>query len=148
MTRNEMFEHIVELLGGRAAEEIIFQDISTGASNDIDRASQTARDMVARYGMSKQIGTISYHSDDEVFIGGSYGKTKSYSESVAGQIDDEVKTVIDAAYSKALELLTDNRDKLDAVAEFLLKNENMTGDQFKTLMEGQNTTVEEATETE
>ena len=148
MTRNEMFEHIVELLGGRAAEEIIFQDISTGASNDIDRASQTARDMVARYGMSKQIGTISYHSDDEVFIGGSYGKTKSYSESVAGQIDDEVKTVIDAAYQKALELLTDNRDKLDAVAEFLLKNENMTGEQFKTLMEGQNTTVEEATETE
>ena len=148
MTRNEMFEHIVELLGGRAAEEIIFQDISTGASNDIDRASQTARDMVARYGMSKQIGTISYHSDDEVFIGGSYGKTKSYSESVAGQIDDEVKTVIDAAYSKALELLTENRDKLDAVAEFLLKHENMTGEQFKTLMEGQNTTVEEATETE
>ena len=148
MTRNEMFEHIVELLGGRAAEEIIFQDISTGASNDIDRASQTARDMVARYGMSKQIGTISYHSDDEVFIGGSYGKTKSYSESVAGQIDDEVKTVIDAAYSKALELLTDNRDKLDAVAEFLLKHENMTGEQFKTLMEGQDTTVEEATETE
>ena len=148
MTRNEMFEHIVELLGGRAAEEIVFQDISTGASNDIDRASQTARDMVARYGMSKQIGTISYHSDDEVFIGGSYGKTKSYSESVAGQIDEEVKSVIDAAYSKALELLTENRDKLDAVAEFLLKNENMTGDQFKTLMEGQNTTVEEATETE
>ena len=148
MTRNEMFEHIVELLGGRAAEEIIFKDISTGASNDIDRASQTARDMVARYGMSKQIGTISYHSDDEVFIGGSYGKTKSYSESVAGQIDDEVKTVIDAAYSKALELLTDNRDKLDAVAEFLLKHENMTGEQFKTLMEGQDTTVEEATETE
>ena len=148
MTRNEMFEHIVELLGGRAAEEIIFRDISTGASNDIDRASQTARDMVARYGMSKQIGTISYHSDDEVFIGGSYGKTKSYSESVAGQIDDEVKTVIDAAYSKALELLTENRDKLDAVAEFLLKHENMTGEQFKTLMEGQDTTVEEATETE
>ena len=148
MTRNEMFEHIVELLGGRAAEEIIFQDISTGASNDIDRASQTARDMVARYGMSKQIGTISYHSEDEVFIGGSYGKTKSYSERMAGQIDDEVKSVIDAAYSKALELLTDNRDKLDAVAEFLLKHENMTGEQFKTLMEGQNTTVEEATETE
>ena len=148
MTRNEMFEHIVELLGGRAAEEIIFRDISTGASNDIDRASQTARDMVARYGMSKRLGTISYHSEDEVFIGGSYGKTKSYSESVAGQIDDEVKSVIDAAYSKALELLTDNRDKLDAVAEFLLKHENMTGEQFKTLMEGQNTTVEEATETE
>ena len=148
MTRNEMFEHIVELLGGRAAEEIIFRDISTGASNDIDRASQTARDMVARYGMSKALGTISYLSDDEVFIGGSYGKTKSYSEQVAGKIDDEVKAVIDSAYDKALELLNANRDKLDAVAEYLLKHENMTGEQFKTLMEGQDTTVEEATETE
>ena len=135
MTRNEMYEHIVELLGGRAAEEIIFRDISTGASNDIDRATQTARDMVARYGMSKGIGTISYHSEDEVFIGGSYGKTKSYSEQVAGQIDDEVKAVIDSAYARAIELLTENRDKLESVAEFLLTNENMTGDQFRSVME-------------
>ena len=135
MTRNEMFEDIVGLLGGRAAEEIVFGDITTGASNDIDRASQTARDMVARYGMSKQLGTISYLSDDEVFIGGSYGKTKSYSEQVAGKIDDEVKIVIDAAYTKALQLLTDNRHKLDAVTEFLLANENMTADQFLAVME-------------
>ena len=135
MTRNEMYEHIVELLGGRAAEEIIFRDISTGASNDIDRATQTARDMVARYGMSKGIGTVSYHSEDEVFIGGSYGKTKSYSEQVAGQIDDEVKAVIDSAYARAIELLTENRDKLESVAEFLLTNENMTGDQFRSVME-------------
>ncbi len=135
LTRNEMFEDIVGLLGGRAAEEIVFRDITTGASNDIDRASQTARDMVARYGMSKRLGTISYHSEDEVFIGGSYGKTKSYSEQVAGEIDGEVKTVIDAAYDKCNELLTANRDKLDAVAEFLLKHENMTGDQFRAVME-------------
>ena len=135
MTRNEMFEDIVGLLGGRAAEELVFRDITTGASNDIDRASQTARDMVARYGMSKQLGTISYLSDDEVFIGGSYGKTKSYSEQVAGKIDDEVKIVIDAAYTKALQLLTDNRHKLDAVTEFLLANENMTADQFLAVME-------------
>ena len=83
-----------------------------------------------------------------MFIGGSYGKTRSYSEQVAGQIDEEVKAVIDRAYDMAIQLLTTNRDKLDAVAEFLLKHENMTGEQFKTLMEGQDTTVEEATETE
>ena len=135
LTRNEMFEDIVGLLGGRAAEEIVFKDITTGASNDIDRASQTARDMVARYGMSKRLGTISYLSDDEVFIGGSYGKTKSYSEQVAGTIDEEVKAVIDSAYQKALELLTVNRDKLDAVTEFLLKHENMTGEQFRAIMD-------------
>ena len=135
MSRNEMFEHIVELLGGRAAEEIVFQDITTGASNDIERASKTARDMVARYGMSKAIGTVSYHSEDEVFIGGSYGKTKSYSEKVAGIIDDEVKAVIGSAYEKALELLKENRQKLDAVAEFLLKNESMTGEEFRAVME-------------
>ena len=135
LTRNEMFEDIVGLLGGRAAEELVFRDITTGASNDIDRASQTARDMVARYGMSKKLGTISYLSDDEVFIGGSYGKTKSYSEQVAGTIDEEVKAVIDAAYDRCIQLLTENRDKLDAVAEFLLKNENMTGDEFRAIMD-------------
>ena len=142
LTRNEMFEDIVGLLGGRAAEEIVFRDITTGASNDIDRASETARDMVARYGMSKRIGTISYHSEDEVFIGGSYGKTKSYSEQVAGTIDQEVKAVIDSAYDRCVEILTTHRDKLDAVAEFLLKHENMTGEQFKTLMEGQDIAIE------
>ena len=143
LTRNEMFEDIVGLLGGRAAEEIVFRDVTTGASNDIDRASQTARDMVSRYGMSKNLGTISYNSDDEVFIGGSYGKTRSYSERIAGQIDDEVKTVIDAAYSKSLELLGEHREKLDAVAEFLLKYESMTGDQFRACMEGREIIVEE-----
>ena len=144
MTRNEMFEDIVGLLGGRAAEEIVFRDITTGASNDIDRATKTARDMVARYGMSKTIGTVSYHSEDEVFIGGSYGKTKSYSEKVAGVIDDEVKAVIGSAYERALELLNEHRDKLDEVAEFLLKNENMTGDEFRAVMDG--TPVEEIAE--
>ena len=144
LTRNEMFEDIVGLLGGRAAEEIVFRDITTGASNDIDRASQTARDMVARYGMSKRLGTISYLSDDEVFIGGSYGKTKSYSEKVAGTIDEEVKTVIDSAYNKALELLNTHRDKLDAVTAFLLEHENMTGDQFRTIMDGESSAIEEA----
>ena len=144
LTRNEMYEDIIGLLGGRVAEEIVFRDITTGASNDIDRASETARNMVARFGMSKNIGTISYHSEDEVFIGGSYGKTKSYSEQVAGRIDDEVKAVIDAAYDKCTTILTENREKLDAVAEFLIKHESMTGDQFKTLMEGQEIAIEES----
>ena len=143
LTRNEMFEDIVGLLGGRAAEEIVFQDITTGASNDIDRATKIARDMVARYGMSKTIGTVSYHSEDEVFIGGSYGKTKSYSEKVAGVIDDEVKTVIGSAYERALELLNEHRDKLDEVAEFLLKNESMTGEQFTACMEDKSAETEE-----
>ena len=138
LSRNEMFDDIVGLLGGRAAEEIVFRDITTGASNDIDRASAIARDMVARYGMSKTLGTVSYHSEDEVFIGGSYGKTRSYSEHVAGQIDEEVKAVIDAAYDRCTAILTENRDKLDAVAEFLLKHESMTGEQFRAVMEGTN----------
>ena len=145
LTRNEMLDDIVGLLGGRAAEEIVFRDITTGASNDIDRATQTARDMVARYGMSKALGTISYHSEDEVFIGGSYGKTKSYSEKVAGLIDDEVKAVIDTAYGKALELLNEHRQKLTEVAEFLLKHESMTGAQFAACMEGTLTEDEENT---
>ncbi len=136
LTRNEMFEDIIGLLGGRVAEELVFQDITTGASNDIDRASKLARDMVARYGMSSRIGTISYSDDDEVFIGGSYGKTKSYSEKVAGQIDDEVKDVIDSAYEKCTAILSENREKLDEVAAFLLKYENMTGEQFRACMEG------------
>jgi len=142
-TRNEMLEDIACTLGGRAAEELVFRDITTGASHDIDQASSIARDMVARYGMSKALGTISYNSDDEVFIGGSYGKTRSYSEKIAGQIDDEVKAVIDAAYGRALELLTEHREQLDAVAEFLLKHENMTGEQFRACMEGREIPMEE-----
>ncbi len=146
LTRNEMFEDIVSLLGGRVAEEIVFQDVTTGASNDIDRASALARDMVARYGMSRQLGTISYNSDDEVFIGGSYGKTKSYSEKVAGVIDDEVKTVIDKAYDRCHSILTENRQKLEEVAQFLIDNETMTGEQFTACMEGRAIEVPETSD--
>ena len=135
-TRNEMFEMIVSFLGGRVAEELVFGDVTTGASNDIERASKLARDMVARYGMSKTLGTISYYSDDEVFIGGSYGKTKSYSEKVAGTIDDEVKALMDSAYEKCTAILTENRDKLEQVADFLVAHETMSGEQFTACMEG------------
>ena len=145
MTRNEMYEQIVSFLGGRVAEELVFEDVSTGASNDIERASKLARDMVARYGMSKTIGTICYSSDDEVFIGGSYGKTKSYSEKVAGTIDDEVKSLMDRAYQHCTQLLTEHMDQLNQVADFLVEHETMTGDQFAACMEGRE--ILEATQT-
>ena len=136
LTRNEMFEEIVSLLGGRVAEALFLDDISVGASSDIDRASQLARDMVARYGMNERLGTVSYTSDDEVFIGRDYQTTKSYSEKVAGAIDDEVKLLIDRAYAKCAEILKANESQLRAVADFLLENETMTGAQFRACMEG------------
>ncbi len=146
MTRNEMYENIVSLLGGRVAEELVFGDVTTGASNDIDRASQLARDMVGRYGMCPAVGTISYLSDDEVFIGGSYGKTKSYSEKVAGTIDDEVKKLMDQAYDQCRQILSQDLDKLNQVADFLVRHENMSGEQFAACMEGREIdSVEEGT---
>lgn len=143
-TRNEMFEQIVGLLGGRVAEAMFLQDISTGASNDIDRASKIARDMVGRFGMCESLGTVSYTSGDEVFIGRDYEKTKSYSEKVAGTIDDEVKAIIDRAYDRCREILERDAEKLKQVADFLLKYETMTGAQFAQCMDGK--AIEGATE--
>ena len=136
MTRNEMYEQIVALLGGRAAEELFLGDISVGASNDIERASKLAKDMVARYGMSEKIGTVSYLDDGEVFIGRDYQNTKSYSEQVAGTIDQEVKTLIDRAYDQCRDILKKDSDKLQALADYLLANESITGQQFANLLEG------------
>ena len=136
MTRNEMYEQIVALLGGRAAEELFLGDISVGASNDIERASKLAKDMVARYGMSEKIGTVSYLDDGEVFIGRDYQSTKSYSEQVAGTIDQEVKNLIDRAYDQCRDILKKDSDKLQALADYLLANESITGQQFANLMEG------------
>ena len=137
LTRNEMFEQIVGLLGGRVAEALFLQDISTGASSDIDRASKLARDMVARYGMCEKLGTVSYTGGEELFIGRDYQSTKSYSEKVAGTIDDEVKNLMDKAYDRCSQILTQDREKLMEVVEFLLENESMTGTQFAQCMEGQ-----------
>ena len=137
LTRNQMYEQIVGLLGGRVAEALFLQDISTGASNDIDRASKLARDMVARFGMCESLGTVSYASNDEVFIGRDYEKTKSYSEKVAGTIDDEVKAIIDKAYDQCAQILKKDTDKLKRVVEFLLENETMTGQQFADCMAGE-----------
>ncbi|MDD6968327.1 MAG: ATP-dependent zinc metalloprotease FtsH [Candidatus Faecousia sp.] len=135
-TRNEMYEQIVALLGGRVAEDLFLGDISVGASNDIERATKLAKDMVARYGMSEKIGTVSYLDDGEVFIGRDYQTTKSYSEQVAGTIDQEVKTLIDRAYDHCRKILTENSEKLNALADYLLQNESITGAQFADLMEG------------
>ena len=135
MTRNEMYEEIVSLLGGRVAEALFVGDISVGASNDIDRATKLARDMVARYGMCEKLGTVSYLGGDELFIGRDYQSTKGYSEKVAGTIDDEVKILIDKAYNHCKQILEDNSQKLHEVVAFLLEHESMTGSQFADCME-------------
>ena len=145
LTRNEMYEQIVSLLGGRVAEALFLGDISVGASNDIDRATKLAKDMVARYGMCEKLGTVSYLDGGEVFIGRDYQTTKSYSEKIAGTIDDEVKALIDKAYDHCKQILTDNSDKLHKVVDFLLEKETMTGEQFEAVMQGRE--VEDASST-
>lgn len=134
LSRNEMFEQIVSLLGGRVAEQICMDDISTGASNDIQRASAIARDMVSKYGMSRKLGTVAYGTEGEVFIGRDYEKSKSYSERVAGDIDEEVKELIDQAYARCTEILTENREKLEQIAEYLLEHETMSREEFEKAM--------------
>lgn len=136
LTRNEMYERIVGLLGGRVAEALFLGDISTGASNDIDRASKLARDMVARYGMCENLGTVSYTSGDELFIGRDFERTKSYSEKVAGTIDDEVKALMDRAYRHCEQILKQNEEKFKTVVDFLMANEVMSGGQFADCMAG------------
>ena len=136
LTRNEMYEQIVGLLGGRVAEALYVGDISVGASNDIDRATKLAKDMVARYGMCEKLGTVSYLDDGEVFIGRDYQNTKSYSEKIAGTIDEEVKALIDQAYKDCEAILTKDAEKLQKVVDYLMANETITGAQFADLMEG------------
>ena len=135
-TRQEMVEDIVSFLGGRIAEKLRLNDISTGASNDIERATAIAREMVTRYGMSERIGTVSYSDGNEIFVGRDYEKTKSYSERTAGDIDAEVKAIMDEAYARCTAILTEHGDKLDEVAAFLLEHEHMSHNQFIACMEG------------
>ena len=138
ISKTEMLENIVSLLGGRASEELVLGDISTGASNDIQRATQIAKAMVTKYGMSDRIGTITLGSDnDEVFIGRDWGHEKSYSEETAGIIDEEVKRIIDNAYAEAKSILTEHRDKLDKVAEVLVEKEKITGEEFDEIFQGE-----------
>ncbi len=138
VSRNQMRENIVMLLGGRVAEELILDDICTGASNDIERATNTARNMVTKYGFSKKLGTVVYGSDnDEVFLGKDYGHTRNYSESVAAQIDEEVKQIIEKAYNDCADILRNNIDKLHLLAKYLLKFEKINGEDFEKLMKGE-----------
>ena len=135
LSHNEMYETIVSFLGGRVAEQLKLDDISTGASNDIQRATGIARDMVSRYGMSSRLGPVSYASDDEVFIGRSYEKTKSYSERIAGDIDDEVHAILQKAYDQCAALLQAHDAELCRVADFLMAHGTMSRVQFEAAMQ-------------
>ncbi len=136
MSKTEMEENIVSLLGGRVAEELILNDISTGASNDIERASQIARNMVTKYGMSDRVGAIMFGGGQgEVFLGRDFAQTKDYSEETAGVIDEEVKKIIDYAYSRARNILSEHADKLHAVAGVLMEKEKIEGEEFDKIFE-------------
>lgn len=131
MSRTEMVENIVSLLGGRVAEKLVLDDISTGASNDIERATQIARSMVTKYGMSERVGTITLGSNqEEVFLGRDIAQGREYSEETAGLIDEEVKSIIDFAYRKAEELLKEHMEQLTRVANVLLEKEKIDGEEF------------------
>ena len=136
VSKTEMFETIVGFLGGRVAEQLKLDDISTGASNDIQRATAIARDMVSKYAMSDKLGPVSYSSGNEVFIGRDYEKTKSYSESVAGRIDDEVQAILTKAYETCTDILRTHDAQLEQVAAFLIAHNNMDRAQFEAVMEG------------
>ena len=132
MSKTEMEENIVSLLGGRVAEALILNDISTGASNDIERATKIARSMVTKYGMSERIGTLMLGSDQsEVFLGRDLAQARDYSEETAGVIDEETKRIVDEAYNRAKQILTDHVDKLHAVAKVLLEKEKIEADEFE-----------------
>ncbi|NLV87940.1 MAG: ATP-dependent zinc metalloprotease FtsH [Tissierellia bacterium] len=137
ITKKQMESRLVTLLGGRAAEALVLGDISTGAQNDIERATKIARSMVTHYGMSEKLGPMTYGTDDEeVFVGRDFGRTRNYSEDVAAAIDSEMRRIIDTAYNKAEQLLRDNMDKLHRVAEALLEKETLTGKEFEEIFQG------------
>ena len=136
VSKNQMLDELVSLLGGRVAEQIVIGDISTGASNDIHRATEIARNMVTKYGMSDKLGPIAFGSDNnEVFLGKDYGQVRNYSETVAAQIDEEIERLINEAYSKTDAILNEHIDKLHAVAGALLENDKIEGDEFRAIME-------------
>jgi cell division protease FtsH len=135
-TKTEMQEQIIHLLGGRVAEKLTLHDISTGASNDIGRATEIARDMVTKYGFSERLGPVNYSSSDEVFLGNSLTTQKNYSEEIASEIDLEIKAIIEDAFLSAEKILGEHLDKLHTVAEALLTIETLDGEQFEALYSG------------
>lgn len=143
ISKNEMYENIVVLLGGRVAEKLILDDISTGASNDLERATSTARNMVTRYGFSDNLGPVVYgQGDHEVFLGRDYTNTPSYSDNVAAEIDNEIRTLIESAFTDAEKILNEHMDKLHVVAKYLMKYEKVDGATFEKLMNGELTESE------
>ncbi len=138
MGKKEMEENIVTLLGGRVAESLILDDISTGASNDIERATKLARSMVTRYGFSEKLGPIVYGQDDgEIFLGRDLGTTRNYSEEVAAEIDGEIRRIIGSAYASARTILSEHIDQLHMIAQYLIRNEKINGSTFIQLMKGE-----------
>lgn len=137
-SKTKMEEEIVVNLGGRVAEMLIFNDLSTGASGDLKTSTSRARAMVTKYGMSEKLGSVVYeeHSNDEVFLGRDFSSSKPYSEKTAAEIDSEIKRIIDEAYERCEMILSEHRDKLEFVAQYLLKHETMDGDQFEAAMSG------------
>ncbi len=138
LTKKRMLEDIEVLLGGRVAEELIIQDISTGASNDLERSTETARKMVTKYGMSDTLGPVVFGASDsnEVFLGRDFGHTRNYSEQIAAQIDSEINRIVTDAYKRTTDCLRKNEDKLHLIADYLIENEKMDGAQFRAAMEG------------
>jgi len=135
-TKSEMLDEIVSLLGGRVAESLVLGDISTGASNDIARATDIARKMITKYGMNDRLGPVLYGSDhDAVFLGRDFTSTKEYSEEVASEIDSEIRNVVEGAYARCADILTQHRDKLETVSQFLLEHEKMESDEFLAVMD-------------
>jgi len=136
MSKTEMIEEIITLLGGRVSEQLFLEDICTGASNDIERATAIAKNMVVKYGMSEALGTRSFgSSNNEVFIGRDFGHTQDYSEDVAAKIDAEIKRIIDECYARCSEILSDQADKVKKTAEMLLEKEKVDADEFEALFE-------------
>lgn len=139
MTKTDMKENLVTLLGGRVAEKLIFDDVTTGASNDIERATNIARNMVTKHGFSEKLGPICYGAEQgEVFLGRDFNQTRNYSEEVASQIDDEIHLIVETAYNRAEGILKDNMDKLHEIAKILFEREKLDGEEFKKLMNNSN----------
>lgn len=147
-TKSEMEERIIHLLGGRVAEKLTLNDISTGASNDIERATEIAKAMVTKYGMSDRLGPVNYSSSDEVFLGKDFSTRKNYSEEMAKEIDEEIRTIIEDAFNRAENLLSENIDKLHLLAKVLLELETLDADQFEKLFTGEKTAEEIIADTE
>ena len=137
-SKREMLDELVVLLGGRVAEKLVLDDISTGASNDIERATSIARGMVTKYGMSEKLGPICYHSNEEVFLGRDFAQSKNISDATAAMIDAEVKAIVDDAYARCTQMISDNMDMLDKIADALMEYETIGEKQFAALFEQEN----------